>query len=108
MEKSLQRLVADRLLIRATKGIYVNPAALMKNQDLAAMRPVVEKELLHYEILQTLDDDGLRKHLVFQGGACLRLRRGSDRYDEDLDFAGGKEFTSVRVRKTKQCIETHI
>src|SRR6218665_861843 len=27
MEKSLQRMVADRLLIRAARGIYVNPAA---------------------------------------------------------------------------------
>lgn len=44
MEKSLQRMVADRLLIRAARGIYVNPAAASRNsriiEDLAkALRP---------------------------------------------------------------------
>ena len=82
MEKSLQRIVADRLLIRATKGIYVNPAALMKNQDLAAMRPVVEKELLHYEILQTVDDDGL--HALIHGGGPLLLLHAF------IDFGEGR------------------
>lgn len=31
MEKSLQRMVADRLLVRAARGVYVNPAAISKN-----------------------------------------------------------------------------
>src|SRR6218665_2139518 len=31
MEKSLQRMVADRLLIRAARGIYGNPAAASRN-----------------------------------------------------------------------------
>ena len=44
MEKSLQRMVTDRLLIRAARGIYVNPAATSRNsrivEDVAkAMRP---------------------------------------------------------------------
>lgn len=44
MEKSLQRMVADKLLIRACQGIYVNPAANNKGarviEDVAkAMRP---------------------------------------------------------------------
>ena len=30
LEKSLQRMVADELLIRAAKGVYVNPAATSK------------------------------------------------------------------------------
>ena len=31
MEKSLQRMVADGLLVRAAKGVYVNPAARSRN-----------------------------------------------------------------------------
>jgi len=44
MEKSLQRMVKDGLLLRAAKGIYVNPAASSKNRWIAeevakALRP---------------------------------------------------------------------
>ena len=59
---------------------------VMVDPALSAMRPVVEKELLHYEIFQALDAEGLLKDLVFQGGTSLRLCCGSDRFSEDLDF----------------------
>lgn len=44
MEKSLQRMVADGLLQRAARGLYVNPAASSKNRWIAeeiakALRP---------------------------------------------------------------------
>lgn len=80
----------------------------MANPALAAMRPVVEKELLHYEIFQALDADGLLKHLVFQGGTSLRLCRGSDRYSEDLDFAGGIDFSADSMQRIKECVEKRI
>ena len=36
------------------------------------MRPVIEKELLHYDILFSLDREGLLDLLAFQGGhACV-------------------------------------
>jgi hypothetical protein len=69
----------------------------MDNPALTAMRPVVEKELLHYEIFQALDGEGLLKDLVFQGGTALRLCHGSDRFSEDLDFAGGVEFCAGKI-----------
>jgi len=56
------------------------------------MLPVIEKELLHYEILDDMDRHGFLGRLVFQGGTCLRLCYGSERYSEDLDFAGGPDF----------------
>lgn len=80
----------------------------LQNTDLAAMRPVVEKELLHYEIFNALDQAGLLKNLVFQGGTSLRLCRGSDRFSEDLDFAGGKDFSSDSMKKIKDCIVSRI
>ncbi len=54
--------------------------------------PAVVKELLHYEILQTLMESGSAGNLVFQGGTALRLCHSGARYSEDLDFAGGLDF----------------
>ncbi len=80
----------------------------MSNPSLSAMRQVVEKELLHYEIFQALDGEGLLKDLVFQGGTALRLCRGSDRFSEDLNFAGGVDFTSDKMSRIKNCVEKSI
>jgi predicted nucleotidyltransferase component of viral defense system len=72
------------------------------------MRPVIEKELLHYDILFALDEAKLLDRLVFQGGTSLRLCRGSNRYSEDLDFAGGKDFSSKMLIEMKEVIEKYI
>jgi hypothetical protein len=80
----------------------------MRQPGRNAMRPVVEKEILHYDIFQALDRDGLLKNLVFQGGTSLRLCRGSSRFSEDLDFAGGRDFNASALAAIKNTIETHI
>lgn len=85
---------------------YVERA--LSNSEMLTMRPVVEKELLHYEIFNALDEEGLLKNLVFQGGTALRLCRGSERFSEDLDFVGGKDFSSVGMEKIKDCIIKYI
>lgn len=54
---------------------------------LSGLRPAVEKEILHHDILQILSDGGFLKQLIFIGGTCLRLCYGSNRLSEDLDFA---------------------
>lgn len=72
------------------------------------MRPVIEKELLHYDILFSLDREGLLDLLTFQGGTCLRLCYGSTRYSEDLDFVGGVDFNSQRLGAMKDCLEEYI
>jgi len=56
------------------------------------MLPAIEKELLHYEILQALSEADNLSDLVFQGGTALRLCYGAERLSEDLDFAGGNNF----------------
>ena len=56
---------------------------------------IIEKELLHYELLHLLDRGGwLVDKLVFQGGTSLRLCHGSSRMSEDLDFSGGPGFSA--------------
>jgi predicted nucleotidyltransferase component of viral defense system len=66
----------------------------LKNQpDLSPLRIVVEKELLHHDILRVLSNKGLLANLTFIGGTCLRCCYGSIRLSEDLDFTGGGSFT---------------
>jgi len=74
----------------------------------ANIRPVIAKELLHYDILFCLDQKGLLDSLVFQGGTALRLCYGGNRFSEDLDFAGGKDFSSQQLTDMKSCIEDYI
>lgn len=83
-------------------------AKAMQQAEVAAMRPVIEKELLHYDILYCLDQAGLLNELVFQGGTSLRLCHGGNRFSEDLDFAGGVDFSSDRLAEMKTCIEDYI
>ncbi len=68
------------------------------------MLPVIEKELLHYEILRAMGEAGLLSSLTFQGGTCLRLCYGAARYSEDLDFAGGTDFEAADLSELKDCI----
>lgn len=74
----------------------------------AHMRPVIEKEILHYDILYALDAHGLLDGLTFQGGTSLRLCYGAPRFSEDLDFAGGRDFSSASLVRMRECIEEYI
>ena len=80
----------------------------MQTTNVSHMRAVIEKELLHYDILFALERGGFLDKLVFQGGTSLRLCYGGNRYSEDLDFAGGKEFNSLMLKDIKACIEKYI
>lgn len=83
-------------------------ALAMEQPGRAHMRPVVQKELLHYDILYSLDNAGLLDQLTFQGGTALRLCYGSPRFSEDLDFVGGRSFTRKQLEPIKSCIEQYI
>lgn len=72
------------------------------------MRPAIEKELLHYDILFCLDRDGLLDKLTFQGGTSLRLCYGAPRFSEDLDFVGGPKFTTTDLIEMKHSLEKYI
>lgn len=81
---------------------------IMRKPGMNKMRPVVEKEILHYDIFQALDKAKLLKNLVFQGGTSLRLCRGSSRFSEDIDFAGGLDFDSSQLKMIKEAVESEI
>ncbi len=66
--------------------------SLRARADLASLRPVVEKELLHHDILREMSGAGLLRGLTFIGGTCLRVCYGSARLSEDLYLTGGSNF----------------
>jgi len=77
----------DRLVLEA-----------MKNKaELTPLRVVVEKELLHHDILREMSAVGFLDTLTFIGGTCLRACYGSHRLSEDLDFTGGKKFNRATL-----------
>ena len=60
---------------------------------LARLRPVIEKELIHYDIFYVLQRKALMfPGMAFVGGTCLWLCYGSNRYSEDIDFHAGVNF----------------
>lgn len=63
--------------------------------DGVRLTPVIEKEIIHYEIIRSLGRNGLLRDITFQGGTSLRLCYGSQRYSEDLDFVAGDSFDSL-------------
>lgn len=80
----------------------------MRMSGRAQMRPAVTKELLHYDILFSLDKERLLDNLTFQGGTSLRLCYGAPRFSEDLDFVGGKKFAATNLFNMKDCLEEYI
>ena len=80
----------------------------MRDSARGLMRPVVEKELLHYDILFALNRAGLLSDLVFQGGTSLRLCYGANRYSEDLNFAGGDHFSTPDLLAIKAVVEEYV
>ena len=80
----------------------------LENPNLATVRPVVDKEFLHYDLLYVLDREGLLDGLAFQGGTAVRLCYGGRRFSEDLDFACGTDFTSMQLVTMKECILDYL
>lgn len=71
--------------------------ALKHQSHLSTLRMVVEKELLHHDILRILSKNNLLKDLTFIGGTCLRCCYGGIRLSEDLDFTGGMDFHRTKL-----------
>ena len=67
--------------------------AIRYQADLSPLRIVVEKELLHHDILREMSTAGLLSRLTLMGGTGLRACYGSSRLSEDLDFTGGQDFS---------------
>ena len=82
--------------------------ALKTNQALSPLRIVVEKEMLHHDILREMAEAGLLKNLTFMGGTCLRACYGSNRLSEDLDFTGGADFKREQLQALGDVLVSHL
>jgi len=74
----------------------------------AHMRPVIEKELLHHDILFALDQAGFLERLTFQGGTALRLCYGAQRFSEDLDFVTDRELPGDLLKGIGATVADHV
>ena len=86
----------------------MNPISLTERADivvqqspeLSGIRQVIEKELVHYDILFLLQQKRLMPpDSVLIGGSCLRYCHGSTRYSEDLYFHVGASFDNKKFDK---------
>lgn len=82
--------------------------AMQSEQTLGMVRPVLEKELLHHDILRVMNQSRLLEGLTFIGGACLRVCYGSPRLSEDLDFTGGNDFKTSRLTELGAVLENTL
>lgn len=71
---------------------------IKQNKDYPVLRTVIEKEILHRDILSSMNNLGLLKNLTFMGGTCLRDCYSSPRLSEDLDFTGGFDFSKDTMK----------
>jgi predicted nucleotidyltransferase component of viral defense system len=82
--------------------------ALLHQNGLASLRVVVEKELLHHDILREMSNAGFLSQLTFIGGTCLRLCYGSHRLSEDLDFSASENFDFKNLSRLPDLLENRL
>ena len=81
---------------------------LQNNKQYISLRPVIEKEILHYDILRELNNIGLLKNLTFMGGTCLRSCYGSQRLSEDLDFSSNFNFNKKDIAALPEMLKKNL
>lgn len=81
---------------------------VQENPDYAAVTQVIEKEILHHDIMDVLIKQGAMQQLTFIGGTAMRLCYNSVRLSEDLDFNGGHEFRPANFDGLELAIQTYI
>jgi len=86
---------------------YINQ--ILKNQpEYAGIIPVIEKEILHHDIMHVLVKQGALQDLTFIGGTSLRLCYNSSRLSEDLDFNAGHDFKPSNFNGLENDIQHYL
>ncbi|MDR3243529.1 MAG: nucleotidyl transferase AbiEii/AbiGii toxin family protein [Elusimicrobiota bacterium] len=78
---------------------------LEKDAKYGAMRPIIEKEILHYDIIREMNKAGFLKNLTFIGGTCLRKCYDSQRLSEDIDFSANPDFKEQDMNQITSLIQ---
>lgn len=82
--------------------------AVHANPEYATITTVLEKEILHHDILHVLIEQGVMQKLTFIGGTSLRLCYNSSRLSEDLDFNGGDNFKPATLAGLETILAQHL
>lgn len=80
--------------------------AIEYNKQYSALRTVVEKEVMHHDILREMNNAGYLSKLTFIGGTCLRLCYGSQRLSEDLDFSSSFNFNKKELSNLPKILKS--
>jgi len=81
----------------------------LKNKpNLAGLDDVVEKEILHHDIMYALHKEGVLQQLVFIGGTSLRLCYNASRLSENLDFTADTDFKPEQLEGLEQRIQQYL
>lgn len=83
-------------------------SVLRRNDKLLGLDDVVEKEILHHDIIQVLQSEGILQQLTFIGGTSLRVCFNSSRLSEDLDFTAGLNFNTSRFDGMAEQLQLHL
>lgn len=83
-------------------------SAIGENSEYASMQTVIEKEILHFDILEQMYKSGYLEKLTFIGGTCLRDCYGSPRMSEDLDFTGGFDFSKSQLKDFSSSLKIYF
>ena len=94
--------------MKTKSAVDFREIARLEAGNSVGLLPVIEKELIHYDILRAMSENGFLENLCFQGGTSLRLCYGSERFSEDLDFTGGVGFDYIAMSQLKECIEDSL
>lgn len=78
------------------------------NPEYAAVTPVIEKEILHHDIMDVMIKQGAMQTLTFIGGTSLRMCYNSARLSEDLEFNGGHDFNPSNFDGLELEIQSYI
>jgi predicted nucleotidyltransferase component of viral defense system len=65
---------------------------IASHPDYAPLAEVLEKEIMHHDVMAVLVSHGVMNQLTFIGGTSLRMCYNSSRLSEDLDFNAGHHF----------------
>jgi predicted nucleotidyltransferase component of viral defense system len=82
--------------------------AIQQSKNLGSLKVVVEKELLHHDIIREMSRAGLLEQLTFMGGTCLRACYESNRLSEDLDFTGGHNFNKSSLSQLADVLQSQL
>ncbi len=86
---------------------YINQV-LKQYPEYTGIIPVIEKEILHHDIMHVLVEQGALQQLTFIGGTSLRHCYNSSRLSEDLDFNAGHHFKPADFNGLENDIQHYL